>query len=205
MPRYLITQSLLSAWAYTFDCSEGCKKDAQEEFLRTLRREKGPSTPAMEAGIAFERECYRAAAGMSRPPHRDWENGIQAVADIIRGAQVQVRLSREIEVLGETFLVYGILDALKAGVISDVKFKSKSLNFLDLAGNYLNSAQHPFYFYICPEAYKFQYLVSDGDSLYIETYYPGQSRSAVEIIRDFIASIGGSGLLPLYKEKWQAL
>lgn len=204
MYRYLVTQSLLSAWAYTFDCAEGCEADAQEEFLRTLHREKSPATPAMEAGIAFENECYRAAAGLPRKPHSDWEKGIQAIADIIRGAQIQVKLSREIEVMGEKFLVYGVLDALKAGVIYDVKFKVKRFHSLDLAGSYLESAQHPFYFYICPEAYEFRYLVSDGEDIYKEEYRPADCRDIRDIITEFIQSITEMGLLPLYKEKWLA-
>lgn len=204
MERYLITQSLISAWAYCYDCYEASEESATEDFMRTLRREPSERTQAMQNGLNFEREVYAAAASMERTPHELWEPGIQAVANVIRGAQVQVRLSREIEVGGMTLLVYGILDALKAGVIYDVKFVNKDFSKVELAGKYLNSAQHPFYFYIVPEAHEFDYLVSDGQDLYKETYYRGQVRSAESIIDEFIRSISSSGLLPLYKEKWVA-
>ena len=53
-----------------------------------------------------------------------------------------------------------------------------------------------------PEAYEFQYLVSDGEDVYIETYRREQSRSIGEIIHDFLESIKAMGLMDLYKEKW---
>lgn len=208
MERYLITQSLVSAWAYTFDCFEICEEDAMQDFLRTLRREEGTETEAMRNGKDFEREVYLEAAGYHRTPHPKWEPGIKAVAQVIQGAPVQVKCSRPLEVDGESFLVYGILDALKAGVIYDVKFKNKPFSNSEsdpgVYGKYLSSAQHPFYFHIVPEAYEFQYLLSDGTELYIETYRRVDVRSAESIISEFMRSIRGMGLLDLYKEKWQA-
>jgi hypothetical protein len=204
MPRYLITQSLLSAWAYTFDCAEGCEEDAKASFLQTLNRVPTEPTPAMLDGIAFENEVYAAASGAPRKPHSKWESGIQSVASILRGAPTQVKVSREINVLGRTFLVYGILDALKAGTIYDVKYKVKSFNSIELAGSYLNSPQHPAYFYCVPDAHQFVYLVSDGTSLYTERHTPEESPHISQFIAQFIPSIQQMGLLNLYLEKWEA-
>ena len=117
MERYLMTQSLLSAWAYQFDCFEGCEDDAYAEFLRTLKREPGEQTEAMLNGLTFEDRVYRAANGDTIRSDAKWRTGALAIADIIRGAQIQVRVSQEIVVDGMTFLLYGILDAVKAGVI----------------------------------------------------------------------------------------
>ena len=156
MERFLMTQSLLSAWAYQFDCFEGCEDDAQAAFLRTLNREPGEVTEAMMNGRTFEDRVYRAAEGKTIRSDAKWREGALAIAEIIRGAQIQVKVSREIVVDGMTFLLYGILDALKAGVIYDVKFLSKSLSSADVYGKYLQSAQHPAYFYLVPEAREFQ-------------------------------------------------
>lgn len=205
MDRLLITQSLLSSWAYAFGCDEDRAEEALASFVQTLKREPMTQTPAMLDGIAFENEVYAAAAGVPRNPHPKWESGIQKVADIIRGAQFQVKAKRDIEVDGIPFLVYGIMDALKAGVISDVKYKAKSFGSLDLAGDYLDSAQHPAYFYIEPGAYLFQYLVSDGDDLYVEQYTREQTRPIEGIISEFIPSIKSMGLFDLYAERWKAL
>jgi len=85
MPRYLITQSLIASWAYTFDCREGREEAARQEFMRTLRREKGEQTEAMRSGVLFENAVYALAAGAPNKPGGQWENGVKAVADIIRG------------------------------------------------------------------------------------------------------------------------
>ena len=205
MPRYLITQSLVSSWAYMFDCFEGCEDDAQQEFLQTLRREPKENSEAMQKGIAFENAVYAEVAGIPRKPIDKWERGIKAVASIIRGAKVQVRASRPLEVDGTEFLVYGILDALRAGTIYDVKFSTEYLGSYDAYGKYINSPQHPFYFHLIPGAREFQYLLSDGDDYYIEVYRREQTKSAAEIISEFIRSITEMGLLDTYKEKWLAL
>lgn len=205
MACYLITQSLVAAWGYTFDCFESCKQDAQAEFMRVLRREPGEQNKAMLNGLAFEKEVYKQAWGVPRQPHPQWEAGIQAVAERIKGAPTQVKVKRELRLDKMTFLVYGILDALKAGTIYDVKFFNDKMKDYHVYGKYLDSPQHPFYLYMVPEAKAFQYLLSDGSDLYIETYWRNQVRPAQEIIEDFIRSIQGMGLLDLYKEKWLAL
>lgn len=205
--RYLITQSLVAAWGYMFDCHEGCEEQARADFIRTLKREPGEPSEAMLNGRAFEDAVYFAAAGEPREPHRKWESGIRQVAKIIQGAPVQVKVSRELFVAGERFLVYGILDALKAGVIYDVKFSSRSLGGSEgfhAYGKYLESPQHPFYLFMVPEAYEFQYLLSDGADLYIERYARADVRPAAEIIAEFISSLRDMGLMELYKEKWVA-
>lgn len=202
--RYLITQSLLSAWNYVHSCYEGCEEDAMASFLSTLRREPSEVTEAMQNGIEFEDEVYAQASGQLRPPHPKWERGICEVAALLSGAQFQVRVQRELTIDGMTFLVYGVLDALQAGTIYDVKFKNKSFGSVDLAGEYFDSPQHPFYFYLVPEALKFRYLVSDGQDLYIEEYRPDETKDAGELIREFVAFLKASDLLDTYKQFWAA-
>lgn len=221
--RYLITQTLLSAWGYMFDCHEDVETDARESFLRTLRREPTVTTPEMQNGIDFENLCYSIANGTFRPEWRDAHAvnsvsgesmeyykypknyaGAKLVASRIRGAQIQVRVSRELTVDGMDFVVYGILDALKAGTISDVKFKNEPFGKLELAGSYRESPQHSLYFYLVPEALDFQYLVSDGEELYTEIYHPNECRSAAEIIHNYLQWLIGAGLLELYKKYWVA-
>lgn len=126
------------------------------------------------------------------------------VAEYVAGGQYQVKLQRELQTCGMTFLVYGILDCLKAGEIFDIKFKTKSFGSLELAGSYLESPQHSAYFYICPEAYKFTYLVSDGADLYTEEYTPEMTRPIEEIISDFVQFLNDTNNLSTYKEKWLA-
>ena len=137
------------------------------------------------------------------PP--EWDRGVNAVASVLRGAQFQVKVSAPLEVDGMAFVLHGVLDGLKAGTIFDVKFTNTKLGSMDAYGKYLESPQHPAYFELVPEAHTFQYLLSDGDDLYIETYPRNQTCDIRKIISDFIRSITLMGLLDTYKARWQAL
>lgn len=202
MAKYLITQSLLSAWGYMFDCFEGQEDKAKEDFINALNREHKEPDEAMQNGIDFENEVYKVASHQPRIAHDKWENGIQTVADIVSGAPFQVKAQRTLKVGDMDFLVFGILDAVKAGTIYDVKFSNKKFTSVDLAGKYFNSPQHPAYFFIVPEANEFSYLVSDGDDVYIETYHRKNTRFIGDIITEFVESLESMGLMELYKEKW---
>lgn len=199
---YMITQTLISSWRYVFSCHEEYQQQAYDDFLVTLRHEHKPATPEMQNGLDFEAEVYKEAAGETREQHPKWEDGIKAVATRLTGARVQVRASRKLTIGSTELLVYGVLDALKAGVIYDVKFSNTSFGSADLAGKYLDSPQHPAYFYIVPEATEFQYLVSDGKDLYTEIYTPKITRPFPEIAEEFLNSIRGMGLMEVYKEHY---
>ena len=201
---YLITQSLIGSWNYMMSCREECQEDAYNDFLNTLNRIPKEATLEIQNGIDFENEVYKAAAGIPRAAHPKWEPGINAVATFIKGAPVQIKAQRELSLGSMNLLVYGIMDALKAGIIYDVKFSNKGFGSAELAGKYLDSPQHPAYFYIEPEAREFQYLVSDGVDLYTETYTRANSRPFKEIAEEFLASLDAMNLLSIYKEKWAA-
>lgn len=224
MEQYLMTQSLLSAWGYALNASDGYEEDAMADFLAVLKRESRERTEAMQNGIDFEDMVYKISAGTFSPEWhpsgglnpkngeamgcyrypRNYE-GACKVAEIIKGAPVQIKTSRPLDAAGMNFLMYGILDALKAGTIYDVKFLNKSMGSVELAGKYLDSPQHPAYFYLIPTARKFQYLVSDGKDLYIETYEPDHTRPIGDIVEEFIHSLESMGLLDTYKKHWEAL
>ncbi len=203
--RYLITQTLLSKWSYVFDCFEGCESDAYDEFISYLKKEPQSENAFKQNGIDFENAVYARVHGLPiAEVNPDWKNGIESVATRLNGAQTQVKASRPLTVAGMDFLVYGILDALRAGHLFDVKFSNKSFHSAELPGKYLESAQHPAYFYIVPEATDFTYLVSDGKDLYEETYTRANTRHISAIIAEFITSITSMGLLDTYKQYWQA-
>ena len=197
-----ITKTLLESWRYCFSCYEGYEEEAYADFLRTLRREPSETTEAMMNGLTFEDRVYRAAAGKTIRSDAKWREGALKVAEVIKGAQIQVPISRPIEVDGTTYLLNGVLDALKAGVIYDVKFLNKSLGSSDVYGKWLNCTQHPAYFYLVPEAHEFQYVGSDGEDIYIETYQRDQTPYIGEIIHDFLEFLKSEGLTDVFMEKW---
>lgn len=225
MPRYKITQSLLSAWYYVHDCWEGCEEDAYNSFLHTLRCEPEELSEEqkknIQNGFDFEQLVTDIATGrfvpefhpqvgtepntgetMEGAKYPKWYRAASEFGGLLKGAQFQVRIHKPITVQNMEFEIHGVLDALREGVIYDIKFKNKSFGSLDLAGTYLNSAQHPFYFYLVPEARKFLYLVSDGNDIYIEQYVPEESRTATEIISEFVDFLNSAGLMDEYRKHW---
>lgn len=201
---YEITKSLIEEWSYAYSCYESVAGDAYRKFLATLRREEEPPTEEMLNGTAFEDDVYALCADPNALVDERWFDGAHKVAKEFAGAQLQVRLTRKMRVHDMDILVVGVLDGLKAGVIKDCKYSNKDFGSANLQGKYLDCSQHPAYFYLCPSAYRFDYVVSDGEDVYIESYTPGNSRPFEEIVDEFLRSLEDTGLLDTYKEYWKA-
>ncbi|MEN6487269.1 MAG: hypothetical protein ABFD66_00045 [Smithella sp.] len=200
MPRYLITHSLLSSWLYTMKENPfedmTSQRDNYADFIAALNREPIPTTEAMQKGIDFENLVTDITLGKGDVKDYRYEAASQ-VAAIIKGGLLQFRARREIEVKGLPMLLYGRLDALKAGTVYDIKF-SGSYD----AGKYINSTQHPTYLDIVPEAKMFTYLVSNGTYVWKETYRRDEVPSIIPVIEDFLNWLELQGLMETYKAKW---
>lgn len=192
--KYLITQSLLSAYRYIFEVEDG-----YEDFLKTLNREPIQPNMAMLNGQQFENLVSTYIEGIPMVSAHKWANGVQAVGDQLKGCAWQVKLSKTISLNGVEFVLYGILDALKAGVVYDVKFSQTYV-----LNKYLDSPQHPMYFALCPEAHEFKYLVSEGDYLYTETYRPDDCVKIEQLIIEFMRFLEIHNLIDIYFDKWQS-
>ena len=207
MPRYLMTHSLLSSWLYAIkdDPFEDAttERDHYAEFLDVLNRVPTPTTEAMQNGIDFE-DLVTVTANHGSIPYgygeEKWYDAAAKVANIVRGGQFQYKAKKTVTIGGTDFLLYGRLDALKAGTIYDIKF-SKSYD----RGKYYGSTQHPLYLELVPEATQFMYLVSNGTDVWTETYFREDTRSIFPVIADFTDWIKSQGLFPIYAEKWAAL
>lgn len=200
MARYMITHSLLYSWLYAMqDNPYGGERDSYQEFLQVLRREPTPTTEAMQNGIDFENLVTDIMQHKGNAKS-SWFEAAADVAAFIRGGLLQVKVKRDMQVKGMDVLLYGRLDALKAGIVYDIKF-SKTYE----RGKYLHSTQHPVYLALVPEAYAFTYLVSNGVNVWLETYWREETEDVRNIIEDFLLWLDKQGLLDLYKEKWLAL
>lgn len=202
MARYLLTHSLLSSWLYAMKENHyedaTSERDAYAEFLQTLRREQTPTTEAMQNGIDFENLVTAITEG-GGDTTSDWYEAAAKVAEIVDGSLLQVTARKEIQVDGVDIVLYGRLDALKAGVIRDIKF-SKGYE----RGKYYSSTQHPTYLEIVPEATCFEYVVSNGREVWTERYEREDTRSIIPIISDFLSWLRDTGNMEIYKEKWVA-
>lgn len=192
--RFLITQSLLSAWSWSYKMESG-----YDDFLKTLRNERGPQTKQMLDGIRFENVLNAVLNGAEIEPTHEWYKPICELYGTLRGAAQQVRLSKDITVDGINFVMYGVLDYLKAGVIYDTKF-SKTYN----VGKYRESPQHLLYLALVPNAYEFQYKVCDGQWVYTETYRPDEVEPPERIIKQFMDFLDRQNLVETYYENWKS-
>ena len=192
-----ITQTLLSSWKWVY-----LKDDGYEEFLQTLNREKKPQTKAMLEGIRFENVLNGVLDGAPIDPKHEWLYPILEISDELWGASQQVTLFREIEVQGVPFLLHGVLDFLKQGIIYDTKF---STNYK--VGKYLDSPQTSMYFALVPEARLFEYIISDGKYVYREKYpryLIGEGIEPIErTIDNFMSFLDRQNLLQTFKENWE--
>ena len=202
MARYLMTHSLLASWLYMMKENPfedaTTERDPMAEFMQVLRREPTQTTEAMMNGNIFEDLVLRIVSGCADPGEQ-WYTAAEKVARRVRGGVTQFRASRTIHVDGMTFLLYGRLDWLKAGEIVDVKF-TKSYE----PGKYFDSTQHPVYFELVPEAQTFTYMVSNGSSVWPETYRREESPNIYSVISNFLEWLTAAGLMGIYKEKWLA-
>lgn len=192
--NYLITQSLLSAWLWSYKLDTG-----YDDFLHTLNREKTPPTKPMLDGVRFENVLNATLNGAEIKPDHEWYKPITELSDTLAGSQQQVKLSKDICINHTEFVLYGVLDFLKAGIIYDTKY-SKTYHI----GKYLDSPQHPMYFALVPEALNFQYKVCDGQYVYTETYYPDDVEPIERTIYSFMAFLERRNLLTTYFEKWRS-
>ena len=203
--RFLMTQSLLALWKYQWsdferygERAEEFQEKAENDFLSALRREPIPTNEAMRKGIDFERLvtdiCFDKGDSSN-----DWYEAAREVAGDVKGGRFQLAAAKEVSVLGIDFLLYGKLDCLKAGVISDIKFSGSYS-----AGKFFDSPQHPMYMELVPEAREFTYIVSNGSKVWRETYRRDECCPVLSIIGEFVDYLRETGLISLYKSFWKA-
>ena len=202
MAAYLLTHSLLSSWLYSLKENPygdmETDKDSREEFLKVLRREPTEVTEAMQNGNDFEALVTAIIQGTGNRSDK-WYDAASAVASELRGAQLQFSVSKRVLIAGQEYVLHGRFDALRAGVISDIKF-SKSYE----KGKYYDSTQHPMYMFLMPTANEFTYIVSNGSGVWHETYTREETKDIFPIITAFLSWLEDAGLLELYRKYWVA-
>ena len=127
MPKYYITPTLLNSWQYNI------KTGSLEEFIKVLNKEQFEPTESIEKGFEFEKY-------------------MQENYEETKGGAYQVKISKE---YGD-YLLYGIVDCLKGGIIYDYKYTS---NYE--VGKFFNNNQTLMYLEMIPEAKKMVYLITN--------------------------------------------
>ena len=192
-PKVRLTQSLLSAWEWSFKSDSG-----YDDFIKALNRQKKPMTEAMLDGVHYENCLNSVLLGEHLPEDHEWMFPIAEMAEELQGAQQQVTIFKDITVDGQPIPLHGVLDYLREGHIWDCKFSKRyHLN------KYLNSPQTSMYMTLVPEALDFTYIISDGKYVYREKY-PREIVPPIEPeIRNFMEYLKKHDLWNLYFEKWR--
>lgn len=186
--KYLITASLLNSWHYAI--SPDNEYGNLEDFKKVLSKEPMEITEAIQNGYDFEKymtENYEPT----------------------KGGCYQVKLSKNITTNTGNYVLYGILDCLKAGTIYDYKYKGSYE-----VGSFFSSYQHLMYFEICPEANKFTYLITNNYkkgkilediNLYQETYLREDMKvNLYQEIDNFITWLKTNDLYDLFCKYWES-
>lgn len=218
---YLMTHSLLSSWLRSMkdnpweEGDDPEKETALEEFMHVLRREKTPTSPAMQSGIDFEDLVTAILTGQEKANYhmtsRDgsqtlkvfavaehpWYEAACKVAGMIQGAKLQYVARRYVTIGGMDFLLYGRLDAMKEGRIFDIKYSGSYER-----GKFRDSTQHPMYYRLVPEMMNFTYIVSNGTDVWTEVYWYDEVPRIEPVITDFLQWLRDMNLMETYKEYW---
>lgn len=196
---FRITHSLLSAWDYA--TSDRASENSLTEFVKTLKREPKERTNAMQAGIDFEDAVtfYSVHGHLEHDNYPEPERkAIIRFGEKVRWAAPQVRAEKEMQIGGMDFLLVGVADYLKAGIIYD----TKRIGMYEY-GKYVGNTQHSMYFELFPEAVRFDYLIFTGYETYIETFRRADCEPIQNYISRFIHDLRDVGLLETYKEHWR--
>jgi hypothetical protein len=149
-------------------------------------------------GTQFENLVNAVLNGEHLDPDHEWYKGVMQMATYVYGSQQQVNLFRDITVDGQDYLMHGVLDYLRNGVVYDCKFAKKyHLN------KYLDTTQTPVYLWLTPEARRMEYVVSDGEYLYTEKYPRDIVQPLEPIIRNFIDFCKVHNVYDILQEKWR--
>ena len=135
MAKYYITPTLLNSWQYNI------KNGTLEDFIKVLNKEEFEPSESILKGFEYEKYMQ------------------EKFEETLNGAY-QVKVSKE---YGD-YLLYGIIDCLKGGIIYDYKYTQ---NYE--VGKFFNNHQTLMYLEIVPEAKKMVYLITNK---FEKTEYP---------------------------------
>ena len=196
MADFYITATLLNNWLFYLNCDESFQDKAMQSFLDCLNKVKKATDENMLKGIDYE---YRVR-NVDESGIKDKDNNVNEAAEIIKGGLWQEELSKTIIVQDYIILLFGYADVIKLNKIYDIKrVKKYSLP------KYFHSVQHKIYM-LCAQIKNFDYVISDGNSVFIESYFINSfddvQRELKGVISDFFSWLKINDLFEIYKSKW---
>lgn len=198
MTKYLLTPSLLNSYAYYIQDEWKSPADSRADFLKTLSREKTPTTEAQQKGIDFEDKikfycdngCFKGMgvtidADTELDNRDDYERHIIYPRPVVKHDKPEYLID---------YVIKDIANIVKGGLwqqtvkkdltVGNQEFllygrtdviKRDTIYDIKFTGNYelgkfLDSSQHLIYLY-CSDLPNFSYLISDGKDWWSEDYH----------------------------------
>ena len=166
-----ITPSLYNSWLFyrypLFDRDEQQERDAKDEFLRELRRERTPDTPEQARGHLFENWVEMLAIGKEYKLDELEPDELVCARTIATNCRDGVFQEKDGRELPSGNYIYGVADCILPTTIVD--FKRVGAGKYD-QGKYQKSIQHLAYMYIW-ESKRFDYLICDGSAEPFDEFY----------------------------------
>lgn len=182
MAKTYITPTLLNSWSYCI------KNGTLEDFTKVLNKEEFEPSENILKGFEFERYMQ------------------ESYEETLNGAY-QVKVSKE---YGD-YLLYGIIDCLKGGIIYDYKY-TKNYD----VSKFFNNHQTLMYLEMVPEAKRMVYLITnkfeseelDGQlivgDIFREEYTKDMFPETIDsILHKFEEWLKQYNLFEVYAEKWK--
>ena len=173
--KFYITPSLLNSWTYNI------KNGTLEDFIKVLNKEDFEASESILKGFEFEEYMQEN--------YEETKNGAY-----------QVKVSKE---YGD-YLLYGIIDCLKGGIIYDYKY-TKNYD----VGKFFNNHQTLMYLEMVPEASKMIYLITnkfeeEPGEIFREEYTKDLFPETIDsILSKFEKWLKEYNLFDVYAEKWK--
>lgn len=162
----LVTSSLIDSMNWYKSAPYSWKRKALEDFSAMVKRESRPTPPSAKRGIDFENlVCHncntatkdelieKARLLYGRNANLDV---VLKMAEKCKGGNQQVKVSKEIDVDGDTYFLFGYADIVFPEKIIDIKTCGKYKG----ADYYLGRVQHHIYS-VCTGISDFEYAVAD--------------------------------------------
>lgn len=228
MSKFLITPSLYNSFLYYAmtdfnsiwedpEKAAEAERNAYQDWLDCLNKVKKPTTEVQQRGINFENAVYELTQGIERIEDINAEataHGVtelpasnllddaeyataQEIAEKVKGGLWQEVLTKDV---GD-YLLYGKSDVIRRDTIFDIK----RVNSYEV-GKYQKSIQHSIYME-CSEIEHFEYLISNGKTVYSEYYHkePNNLDRLIGKIDNMVNFIAGTPeFYRPFKQNWIA-
>lgn len=194
----LITPSLLNSWLYYMNSAEEWEDKARQDFLDYLNKVERPTSDVQMEGIKFE-EHIRGIRELTDEDER-YKNAVLEAQDIVKNGVWGMSVSKEVEIDGNRYLLYGKPDVVRGPTIFDIKWTGNYSY-----GKYHHNTQHPLYMFCLPEVWNFQYVIFDGLRIHYEFYTLKESTDIRITTSDFISWMENNPeIYETYQTKWRA-